>query len=73
MSLNIPKQKISYRIELFNKISKDLTLDKDVEICYISMNVHLSSIVSLQNQIRKNKKESNSKNDKIKNFKFRVL
>ena len=55
----------SNRIELFNKISPNLTIYKDVEICYNSVNVQLSSIISLQNQIREVKKESNSQNEKL--------
>ena len=60
------------RIELFNKINPNLTLDKDVEICYNSVNVQLSSIVSLQNQIREIKKESNSQNEKINELQIQI-
>ena len=60
------------RIELFNKISSNLTIDKDVEICYNSVNVQLSSIVSLQNQIRNIKKDSNFQNEKINEFQIHI-
>ena len=62
----------SNRIELFNKISPNLTIDKDVEICYNSVNVQLPSIVSLQNQIREIKKESNSQNEKLNKFQEQI-
>ena len=62
----------SNRIELFNKISPNLTIDKDVEICYNSVNVQLSSIISLQNQIREIKKESNSLNEKLNKFQEQI-
>lgn len=62
----------SNRIDLFNKISPNLTIDKDVEICYNSVNVQLSSIISLQNQIREVKKESNSQNEKLNKFQEQI-
>ena len=40
------------KIDLFNKIKPDLNIDKDIDICFNSVNVQLTSIVSLQNQIR---------------------
>ena len=45
------------RIESFNKIRPNINLDKEVEICYYSVNVPISSVVSLQNQIRELKKK----------------
>ena len=62
----------SNRIDLFNKISPNLTIDKDVEICYNSVNVQLSSIISLQNQIREVKKESNSQHEKLNKFQEQI-
>ena len=40
------------KIDLFNKIKVNLNIDKDIDICFNSVNVQLTSIVSLQNQIR---------------------
>ena len=53
------------RIELFNQVMPNLNIDKDVEICYNSVNVPISSIVSLQNQIRELKKETKETNEKL--------
>ena len=40
------------KIDLFNKIKVNLNIDKDIDICFNSVNAQLTSIVSLQNQIR---------------------
>ena len=67
------------RIELFNQISPNINIDKDVEILYNSVNVQISSIVSLQNQIRQTKKEVSKLQEQIKrdreyyDFKFSVI
>ena len=61
------------RIDLFNKIDKDLKIDKDVEICYNSAYVQISSIVSLQNQIREIKKEENLQKEKINQLQELVI
>lgn len=53
------------RAEIFNKINASLKLDKDIEICYNSINSQISSVVSLQNQIRKQKYDINRLNDEI--------
>ena len=53
---------------MFNKINKDLTLDKDVEICYI--NKQNNKINQLLKQIRKDKE----KNDYImSNMNLKIL
>jgi len=53
------------RIELFNQAMEKWSVDKDVEICYNSVNAPISSIVSLQNQIREMKKETKETNEKL--------
>lgn len=45
------------RIDLFNQAMENKTIDKNVEICYNSVNAPISSIVALQNQIRDLKKK----------------
>jgi len=54
------------RIELLNQPLEKIKIDQDVEICYNSINAPLSSIVSLQNQIRETKKEVSSLQEKMK-------
>lgn len=67
------------RIELFNQALKNIKIDQDVEVCYNSINAPLSSIVSLQNQIRETKKEVSSLREQIikdkydNDFKFSIM
>ena len=70
------KNNISYflfyddnRIDLFNKAIGDVKIDKEVEICYSSVNASISSIVSLQNQIRSQNDKLSKLQDEFKRFK----
>ena len=54
------------RKDLFMKIRKNMNLKNDIEICYSSVNVQISSIVSLQNQIREINTLMKTQGDKIK-------
>ena len=60
------------RIELFNKIIGKVNVDKEVQICYNSIYAPLSSIVSLQNQIRV-QDDKIAKLQKENDFKFSVI
>ena len=74
------KNNISYfliydenRIDLFNQVFGSNDIDKEVEICYNSVNAPLSSIVSLQNQIRANKIEVSSLKESLKEIKEQMI
>ena len=64
------------KIDLFNKIKPDLNIDKDIDICFNSVSVQLTSIVSLQNQIRHIKnvfeETKNSQNKKIEDLENKI-
>ena len=49
------------RMDLFTQAMDNKTIDKNVEICFNSVNASISSIVALQNQLRDFKKETNEK------------
>ena len=70
------KNNISYflfydynRIDLFNKAIGEAKIDKEVEICYSSVNASISSIVSLQNQIRSQNDKLSKLQDELDEFK----
>ena len=56
----------SNRIELYNKAMVNVNLEKEVEICFNSVNAPISSIVSLQNQIRVQNEKIKIQDEKIK-------
>ena len=64
------------KIDLFNKIKLNLNIDKDIDICFNSVNVQLTSIVSLQNQIRHIKnvfeETKNSQSKKIEDLENKI-